>query len=183
MTVHIIFRVVSMTGRHQELIDNIRIIVYLIVTESIFRIERRSHINTIQPYLIWINLLMPKATVGIPGMFIELTSHQCKRFLIFLIFRLFIDAEYKFTGVYTVKTILLTFVHFDSTICIYHCIGISQSIIIDFPIAVAVIHIQHGLQFQPVTIIPFQFRLKVQLPGFRTTNHFGLHHTYRPRQV
>ena len=54
---------------------------------------------------------------------------------------------------------------------------------IDFLITVTVIYIQHRLQLQTVAIVPFQLRLKIQLPGFRATNHFGFHHTYRPRQV
>ena len=126
---------------------------------------------------------MPKTSVGISGMLIELASHQSKRFLVFLILCLFVNTEHKFTGVYTVKAVFFTFVHFDSSVGIYHRIGIGQCIIIDFLITVTVIYIQHRLQLQTVAIVPFQLRLKIQLPGFRAANHFGFHHTYRPRQV
>ena len=124
VTIQVVLRIISMTGCHQELIDNIGIILYLIIAKCIFCIKGSTHINAIQPYLIRINLLMPKTTVCIAGMLIKLTSHQSKRFLVFLIFCLFVNAEYKLAGVDAVKTVFLTFVHFDSTVGIYHRIGI-----------------------------------------------------------
>ena len=50
---------------------------------------------------------MPEATVLIARMGIELAAQQVYSFLIFLIFRLFINTEQEFTGVQTVNIIFM----------------------------------------------------------------------------
>ena len=171
MTVKTVLGVISMAGYCNKLIDNILIILYTVVTKSIFGIERCSHINAIQPHLIGINFLMPETSILIAWMGIELATQQVYSFLIFLIFRLFINTKQEFTRVQTVNVIFMQFISLDASIIVYHCVCVSQRIVEYLFISISIIHIQHSLQFQSMTIVPFQFGLEIQLPGFWATNH------------
>ena len=93
MTIEAICRVISMFGCYQELIYNIGIGMGQIIAIGIFSIEGRAHIDSIQPYLIGINLLMPKTAIGIAWMAFELAIQQIQCFLITFFLLLLVDAE------------------------------------------------------------------------------------------
>ena len=145
MLIEIGRRVVGMMGSHQELIDDIGIIIHAAVAVGILGIEGGTHVDTVKPHLMGIDFLVPEASIVITGMIVELASHQVKRLAVLLLFGAIIDAEDKLTGVDAVQTEVLTLVLHNRTIGSHHRIGISQGIVIDAFIAVAVIHIEHGL--------------------------------------
>ena len=99
MAIQPILRIISVTGYSNKLIHYICIILHLIVAKSIFCVKRRSHVDTIEPHLIGINLFMPETTILIAWMRVKLTTQQINCFLILLIFRLFINTEKEFPGI------------------------------------------------------------------------------------
>ena len=106
MTIKTIFRIIRMTGTSDKLVDYICIVLRKIITECILCVERSSHVNSVQPHLVGINLFMPKTTVLITRLSFKLAIKQVERFLIFRILGLLIDTEKDFSGVDTVKTVI-----------------------------------------------------------------------------
>ena len=176
-------RVVRMAGGHQELIDHVLISIHFIVAIGIFGIEGSTHVHAIEPHLVRIDLLVPETSIGIARLSIELASKQVQCFLVLHIFGLFIDAEKDFPRIHTIKAILFQLIFLDGTVVVDHRIGVCQGIVIKLLVAIAIVHVEHGLKLQPMTIIPLQLRLEIELPRLRPAYHFRLGHTDRPRLV
>ena len=87
-----------MTGTSDKLVDYICIVLRKIITECILRVERSSHVNSVQPHLVGINLFVPETTVLIARLSFKLAIKQVERFLIFRILGLLIDTEKDFSN-------------------------------------------------------------------------------------
>ena len=182
MAIKPVLWIVCVAGTGHKLIDYIRISLRKIITERIFRVERSSHINAVQPHLMRVNLFVPEAAIRIARLPFELAVKQIERFLILRILRLLINTEKDFTGVDTVETVIGQLISGNRPVFMYHCVCISDGVITNLLIAIRIIYIEHSPQFKSVTIVPFQFRLEIELPGFGATDHFRFSHPHRPGQ-
>src|SRR5574344_771652 len=74
MAVQSVFGIVRMSCHGNELIDYIFIILRTAISERILSVERCYHVKSVEPHLVRIYFFVPKTSIGIPWMCIELTS-------------------------------------------------------------------------------------------------------------
>ena len=96
-----------MTCHRNILVYDVRIVLHTIIPVSVFRIKRRTHIDTVQPHLVRIHLLMPESAILIARMSVELAAQQVESFPVLLLLRLLIDAEQELARIQTVYVILM----------------------------------------------------------------------------
>ena len=184
--------VIGMFGRGHKLIDNIgyaqralhRILRHD-VAHHILGIERFAHVDTIEPHLLRITLLMPEAAISDAWLVLQLQEERIHHLAITLLARAFIEFKERTSRADVVDIILL------ASIAPHRAVGLHNRIVVTLGIGIkigAIIHLgrlHHRQQFQARRIVPTHHSRghKINQSRGRVAHDFALDHTNRQRLI
>ena len=175
------FRVESVPESHIEVVRDITEkgipLLFRRKLSSVFRIERLGHIETVQPYLVRINLLVPECPFGSTRMGVELFADFPQHAAVFLISRIVIQSVIDTCRTYMVHIVVLLLVCNDLSVIIGHGIRPVSHIVHGIGKVITLRHVQKRKQFQTCGIVPFELALTSVKPGgLGIPEHLGVHH-------
>ena len=139
-------RVVGVSCADHKLTNDVLIVFGPVVAERIFGIERRTHVDAVQPHLVRVDQLVPESPFLGAWLTGELCTEHVKRFLILDVFRLFVNTEKDFTSVDAVQTQFGGTVGLDASVVVYHRVAVLQGIVVIPLVAVSVIQVEKPWQ-------------------------------------
>ena len=151
-------------------------------TQGILRIERLGHVESVQPHLLRIDLLVPETAFRGAGLALDLMVKRIHRHTVLLFPGQFIEAEKGPARTDMVRRIIRNFVFVDPAGRVDDRIIPGVDVIQERFFAslgmtgcVPVIDVEEGLEFQAGSIVPFEFSFLAVDPG-----GFGIPRDFAP---
>src|SRR2546430_12905713 len=107
------FRIARARLHPNELLRDIVEGCVLVKGRGVLGVERLAHVQAIEPHLVRINLLVPKATLMRARLRLQLFAQQIGSLLVFLLFSYPIERQQKFSFVDIIEVVVVQLVGFD----------------------------------------------------------------------
>ena len=138
-------------------------------------VEWQSHEDTVEPYLIAVDGLVPIYFVGNGAwLFFQLLHHELHGEQILFLWLELVHTCYEMAGTYVVEVIVFHTKTSNCSVWGNHRVGIFAAVGENVIAAVFQICIKHGFQFDTHYITPFGFAGKIEQVGFGYTLHFRI---------
>ena len=178
MAVQARLRIIRMLRHRQEMPDDIRIDrrlqILRKISGSIFRIERLGHVQSVQPHLLGIDLLVPETAFRRPRLVDQLVEQHVHRLAVFLLSGQIVKPQQGTSRTDVVGREVGFLVFVDGSGRIDDGIVPAVDILQDFIPAIQFVNVKESLEFQTGGIIPLQIALlSVQPGGLGAAGHLG----------
>ena len=120
--------------------------------------EGQTHENTIEPYLVGIDGLVPEYLVGDgAGLVLQLLHHRLHRSQVLSLGPLLVHAGDEMTSTYVVKVIIQDVVVANVALGVNHRVGIFLTVLADILTTIFKIGVEHTFQFNTHHVAPLGF--------------------------
>ena len=186
MTIHLRGRIVGMLTHYNELTGHIFEISSLLLGGNklmhIFSIIRSAHIQTIQPHLMRINLLVPETAVLRTRMRHQLRKERIHRNFVASLAMTFVHIEKHLAGTNMVDIVVGKFITGDDAFFVDHRVDIMLGVVPETFVACGSSQIHKGQHFDTRSIVPLELSVHfIQISAVGNTLHFAFSHPNRQR--
>ena len=138
----------------EELLVAVLAICTVIVNDLILHVERLCHVESIEPDLVRVNLLVPEIAGGSAGLSFELAVHGVNRATILLLASQIIEIKERLSSIYVVEIVLLRMVGVDRTVLLDEIVNEVICKVKVFLLLLDVLGLENGLYHTAVHVVP-----------------------------